>query len=174
MGTYTGTPLSNAQRRVAELQANSHCEPDDDDCLFARFGSTNIPDQVVQWMNGNGAFSAATANASFDCHGDAMSHFNKGVVGLRLEFVKGVILENVTISDLHNKGVVSPHHPFCGPESDLQYRGSDVRGVSVGGGTKLSQSNGIPEGVTINLKGFSSESGQVDAFVDEGMNVDAA
>jgi len=182
-GAYVGTPLSDAQRRVAELQSDSRkaakCarkhegkEKKLGKCMFRNFGETNIPEQMWDWMHGveNATFESAIAGASFKCDGDAMNHVNKGVVGMRLEFVKNVTLDNVTISGLHNKGVKSPDRKRVRCRGNGGgYHGGDVRGVSIGGETELKMQSDVmlPVGVTVDLNECCSESGKVNMFVDE-------
>jgi len=169
--SYVPTVLSEAQRRLAELQRagrEAGMGPLD---LFKYYGSTNIPDKVLEWMKGTGSLESAGANASYNCGGDAMSHVNKGVVGLRLEFVTGVELNNVQMSGLKNYGQRSPHHASCGTAPDEVYKGCDIRAISIGGGTKVKMdSQGGVTGVTCDVPSFFSTEGKIDEIVDEGFD----
>eukprot|EP00406_Dinophysis_acuminata_P010867 CAMPEP_0179225160 /NCGR_PEP_ID=MMETSP0797-20121207/8168_1 /TAXON_ID=47934 /ORGANISM="Dinophysis acuminata, Strain DAEP01" /LENGTH=459 /DNA_ID=CAMNT_0020932175 /DNA_START=99 /DNA_END=1474 /DNA_ORIENTATION=- len=62
----------------------------------------------------------------WNCNADSMDHHNKGVVGVRLEFLKNVILVNTTIANLTNEGVLDAE-TYC---YDDNYQGRDVRSVS--------------------------------------------
>jgi hypothetical protein len=159
--SYRGTPLSDAQARLATLKAQDVAAGMSKKDLFDKWGSTNIPDQVLKWMTAEGTWEDAIAGASFHCSGDSMSHHNKGVVGLRLEFVTGIDLDNVMISGLNNTGVKSIHDAMCSNGRDTRYQGADVRGVSSGGG---SQVNG---GYTVLTDTCTSASGSVFELVDE-------
>jgi hypothetical protein len=168
-GSYTGTALSNAQLRLAELKAAAREDGMALDDLFANYGSTNIPPKVVAWMKGQGSYEDATADVTWACGGDAMSHVNKGVVGLRLEFVSDVSLKDVTISGLKNVGTESKYKGVeCGTAEGERYLGGDVRGVSIGGGTQLEMKNNAPRGVWFQEKSCSSASGSIAAFVNTG------
>lgn len=160
-GAYEGNHLSNAQAHLASLKAQRVDQTADAE-LFQLFGSTNVPEQVLSWMRGESTWETASAGAAFACHGDAMSHFNKGVVGMRLEFVTDITVDNVHISGLKNFGEKSPHDDLCQGLDNDEYHGADVRGLSVGGGSEVSG------GYTVDLDSCSSTSGSVTEFVDEG------
>lgn len=168
-GSYSGTALSEAQRRLAELKSQDPSANATE--LFEKYGSTNIPDSLISWMNGSSSWEDATVGFSFYCNFDPMSHFTKGVVGLRLEFVTNVTLANVSIRNLENVGDRSPNRQYCG-SLDEEYLGRDIRGVSIGGGTTLAHNdNGQPRGVTMDTSSFSSNAGaaRVFTYVQEGL-----
>merc|ERR1719161_360031 len=69
-----------------------------------------------------------------NCNGDAMSHANKGIVGLRLEFVKDPKVEHVWVGELQNFGAVLVDPTTsnqCADVTATTYKGNDVRGLSV-------------------------------------------
>eukprot|EP00494_Astrolonche_serrata_P024314 UN24572 len=85
----------------------------------------------------------------FVCGHDALFHVNKGVVGIRVEFMGNVLLDNVEVMNIANDGDMT--HWFCDREFQLYdnmerikverftdpYRGSDVLGIA------LSKSEGV-------------------------------
>jgi hypothetical protein len=168
---YKGTALSDAQLLIAKKKSEAIQTGMSKDDLFANYGSTNIPEQVRNWMDGSGTYAAATEGATWVCAGDAMSHFNKGVVGLRLEFVTGVTLQDIKIKSLTNRGKESQYKGIeCG-QGAAAYQGADVRGVSIGAKTTLTMSEAnaqMPAGVTFDAASCRSVSGSVKAFVDTG------
>lgn len=164
---YIGTALSDAQAHLASLKAADVNQGVSDDVLFERYGSTNIPPQVLEWMRGGGTWIAAMEGAEFHCDGDAMSHFNKGVVGMRLEFVTNVQVSNVSISGLKNYGARSPYTSLCTVSEDV-YHGADVRGVSVAGGLQASDISG---GYTVDMETCLSLSGTIQETVEESPRI---
>lgn len=169
-GNYQGTALSDAQLKLAELKKQAQDSGESAEIIFEKYGGTTLTENLQNWMRGIGSFSQAESGATYACNGDAMSHVNKGVVGLRVEFMKDVSLKNVTIRKLSNVGVRSAHFNKCdGPNAP--YLGNDVRGVSIGGGTELDLSGGVPVGVTVEeLSGTGNNA----VFVDEGTNAPPA
>lgn len=159
---YKGTALSNAQRRLAELKLQATEDGVSEEDIFNLYGSTNIPPGVLSWMQGNGSFADAVAGADFECQKDSMGHRNKGVVGLRLDFGVEVIVSNVNITRLQNFGHRSVFHDFCSAEinEEFDYKGSDVRGVSLGRGTSLTVSD-VMDHVALDEASFYSASGWV-------------
>merc|ERR1719203_1233429 len=70
-----------------------------------------------------------------------MAHVNKGAVGIRLEFLNGVSLSRVSVSDIQN--LAPQAHPLCRPTGAVlgvsEYFGTDSRGIviSVSTGVEL-------------------------------------
>jgi len=131
---YKGTALSDAQRRMMENRMKAQADGMSEDDQFLRYGSTYIPPKLLDWMHGRERFSKAIAGATWECGGDSMSHVNKGVVALRVEFVNDVKLENISVSGLHNYGLRSPAKHMCinkkkkkkKKQSGARYGGGDV------------------------------------------------
>mmetsp|Transcript_59228 Transcript_59228/g.117348 ORF Transcript_59228/g.117348 Transcript_59228/m.117348 type:complete len:745 (+) Transcript_59228:62-2296(+) len=175
-GKYKPTALSEAQRRLAELKQIAQKAGTSGDELFKMYGSTNIPLWLQEWMKGKLPFKDVASKQkklSFAAHGDAMSHVSKGVVGMRLEFIRGVELSNITMSGLHNYGVQSPYPPLLPPsmepkslEDAVFYKGCDVRAVSVGGGTEADVTKKVVD-KSVTIEGLYSLEGVVHNFVDE-------
>ena len=142
-GYYVPNALMEAQFALAHVyEAQAHAL--DPDLLFALFGSLNVPkrflsdfrtrlrtfDETVHALDAEDGL-----NVHYQCSKDSMSHHNKGIVGLRLEFVTDVALDGVAVSGLENVGLVSQFFDkVCKDDPvdyHLAYKGSDVRGVTM-------------------------------------------
>jgi hypothetical protein len=79
------------------------------------------------------------------CYHDALFHPNKGIAGLRLEFLQNVLIDNVDILDLYNSG--DADHWLCSRKYRLystqeeimafknqpgRHQGPNIRGISMG------------------------------------------
>jgi hypothetical protein len=173
-GTYKPNALSEAQRKLAELKANDTDE--NETSLFLKYGTTNIPADVLEWMRGDKSLADAVKDKSFRCNEDSQAHHNKGAVGLRLEHMSEYVLSNVSISGLRNSGLRSPHSQrdlsFCNPS--LKYKGLDVRGVSTSSKAIVPIDNitGLPIGVTFDPASFiPSSGGSRSLFVNENVMI---
>ena len=84
---YTGNPLANAQALVAKAAARGE---------FPRFLDTsrlNVDDTVIDWIEREGTLAElAPSDDDWLCNGDTMFHVNKGVVGFKLDGVRGAVL----------------------------------------------------------------------------------
>ncbi|KAH8056977.1 hypothetical protein JL722_7202 [Aureococcus anophagefferens] len=108
-----------------------------------RLRSLHIPKRLaVDWRHGDVTLAEAFAlmeadgaRVAFKCSKDSMGHHNKGVVGLRLEFVTDVSLRGLKIHDLENVGLTSQFFDGVCEDDPLDhhrtYKGSDVRGVTM-------------------------------------------
>jgi len=134
---YEGNTLSDAQVAMAVLKDAASAGRGDHPLTWTEakyfFGAVNIPAAVQSWASGGMSQSEAKAwkdtlvqDGSFQCFGDAMSHFNKGVVGMRLEFQELAEMSEVKIANLSNTGKHNAR--YC---TQASYKGGDVRGVSV-------------------------------------------
>lgn len=127
-GYYKGTALSDAQRMMMIQKIKAMATGMAPEELFARYGSTNIPNSLLAWMQGIGTLANATSHLPgvvYECGGDSMGHKAKGVVALRVEFVKNVTLRNISVSGLYNYGLRSPYKRECANQR-RQYLGGDV------------------------------------------------
>lgn len=129
-GLYKGNVLSDAQLHMGQL-CNELATDKSADEVFELCGSTNIPSAVIEWaLDESSPTTLGQLGGSYVCNQDAMSHFNKGVMGIRLSFVDDASLERVTIENLHNFGKGSTHSACQSSESsETKYKGNDVRGV---------------------------------------------
>jgi len=132
-GNYVPNVLSEAQLTLGRLKLAypvKYPESDADE-VFRLFGATNIPAEVVAWSIGLGTFDSMIEqmNGKFVCQKDAMSHHNKGVVGVRIEYYDDVSLSAVKIKDLKNVGTSAEVSHCTGDE--FTYSGSDARGMSL-------------------------------------------
>jgi len=115
---YQGNALSDAQVAMQVLLTSTSSSSSSITQEEAKyyFGATNIPKMVLDWVAGetSGAtFKSDLVQAgAFKCDGDAMSHHNKGVVGLRLEFQDNVDISDTKIEGLTNIGETDAD-PYC-------------------------------------------------------------
>ena len=119
-GRYVGHPLADAQ------------------LLLAKYTTlTKIDGATVAWAETRAPVLAAPRLIP---GGDSMFHVNKGVFGLRADGVRGLVLEQVTVCDLENRGAVgsSATGPWFGParghplqNDDVGYGGNQVRAVAL-------------------------------------------
>jgi len=141
---YVGHTLSDAQVAMAVLKSAIIARFNTNSSTFKSmqhlvteakyfFGAVNIPAAIRDWAAGEWSESQTKAwkdslvkDGSFKCDGDAMSHHNKGVVGLRLEFQAMATMSNIKIDSLENTGKHDAKH--C---KVAGYKGGDVRGVAV-------------------------------------------
>lgn len=138
-GMYRGTPLADAQIRMAALKSDAVSASEGAGSIFARFGGVYLPDALVAWAAGASTFDAVVEenDIGLRCSQDCMAHANKGVIGLRLEFIQDLELREVDIYDLVNEGARSKFMPdVCAGTSAYpnvvgldEYKGSDVRGI---------------------------------------------
>jgi len=133
--TYVGNSLSDAQVALAKLKNEvsswSAVQPITWADAKYYFGAVNVPASVQNWAAGTmtktevADWKDSLVENSFKCDGDAMTHINKGVVGLRLEFQEKVEISNVKVQTLINVGK-EVAAPLCQAHG---YKGNDVRGA---------------------------------------------
>jgi len=132
-GNYVPNVLSEAQLALGRLKLGYPVAYPDAgaDEVFRLFGATNIPAEVIGWSNGEGSFDSMRSQIDGElvCQKDAMSHHNKGVVGVRIEYYDEVSLSAVEVKNLVNSGRPSEVSHCTG--DDFTYSGSDARGVSL-------------------------------------------
>mmetsp|Transcript_111722 Transcript_111722/g.326705 ORF Transcript_111722/g.326705 Transcript_111722/m.326705 type:complete len:593 (-) Transcript_111722:106-1884(-) len=147
---YVGNPLSDAQIAMGALLDSVGSYQMLHPLTWADakyyFGNVNIPAQVQSWAAGDLSDADTVAwadslqvggdNGKFQCDGDAMSHHNKGVVGMRLGFQEDVVIEDVSIKNLQNVG--NHDAKFC-QVSD--YKGGDVRGLHLSHVKNMQETN---------------------------------
>jgi len=102
-------------------------------------GGTNVPLTVRSWASGRWscgssiywalAMSRGTDWLKLKCDTDAMSHHNKGPIGLRLGFQADVTVKDVLVDDISNNGTLNAL-PWCGVRGE-DYQGMDTRAVSL-------------------------------------------
>jgi len=133
---YVGNPMSDAQVALAVLKDNVQSWKAAQPITWSEakyyFGNVNVPMQVQDWAAGkissNKEFKEfLVQEKAFKCDGDAMTHHNKGAVGLRLEFQDALDISDVKIEGLINVGKMDAE-PYC---SVSGYLGNDVRGVAI-------------------------------------------
>lgn len=125
---YVGNPLSDAQLAAGALKRAAETlelPGFDKSVLPWCFGATHIPEAVVHWAAGTDPWEGG---GSFECQGDAMSHHNKGAVGLRLSYLTQPMIENVDVNGVSNTGIVDADPSLC---TASNYKGLDSRGVAI-------------------------------------------
>mmetsp|Transcript_97136 Transcript_97136/g.178041 ORF Transcript_97136/g.178041 Transcript_97136/m.178041 type:complete len:583 (+) Transcript_97136:88-1836(+) len=131
--SYQGNSLSDAQLALAKLKDEVSklwaLHPITYEDAKYYFGAINLPPQVREWaageLGGLDFKASLMAENAFTCNGDSMSHVNKGVVGMRLEFQKDVEINNITIKSLMNVGKEDAE--YC---TAPKYQGGDVRAAA--------------------------------------------
>jgi hypothetical protein len=130
---YQGNALLDAQIAIGKYGKGS------------QRGATTVMDpdgEFIDW-----ALNGTPLNGELSCNQDAMRHLNKGIIGLRIEEVNNVDLNNVEISYINNWGKKGTYicgsytGPDTGGHEDQQkwtgYQGSDSRGISIYGSTNV-------------------------------------
>lgn len=128
-GTYDGNVLSDAQLALGRLRLEHVGENEDD--IFALFGALNIPAAFIDWTQGTTTWDdmMTAVGVTFVCSKDAMTHHNKGIMGLRIEYYNDVVLSSVKVEEAENVGTASLVSHCTG--DDDTYTGNDVRGVTM-------------------------------------------
>jgi len=128
-GNYVPNVLSEAQLAMGRLRL-AHAGEDEEE-TFRLFGATNIPAEVIAWANGTKTWDEmiSDVDAVFVCQKDAMTHHNKGIVGVRIEYYNEVSLSDVQVRKVENVGRSSNVSHCLGDE--FTYKGNDARGFSM-------------------------------------------
>jgi hypothetical protein len=95
------------------------------------FGAAYIPDEILDWAAGT---TSLTPYNDFvkACQGDAMSHHNKGVVGVYLAYQEAPRLSRVKVNNMENHGGPPENTAICNPNTpDHIYKGNDVRAMAM-------------------------------------------
>lgn len=146
-GEYFGNPLSDAMiavghvlRKVTDTECNSTgyrhrvaCER-----VHDYFKGAFIPKEILDWA-ASGHSKLDFSKFDLACQGDAMSHHNKGVVGLRLEYLQSPSFSNISIGNLRNAGGPPENESMCKAPG---YIGNDVRAVKITNCRGLKNSEG--------------------------------
>lgn len=150
-GPYNGgNALSRAQ---AALMAAALAVPDEARRVKL-FGTVNGGEPVVRWLSGDAGVTLRSLvrdhGYTWQRNGDAMFHVNKGIVGVRLDGVRGACLHRVAVRDTVNYGSAGLTHALPGEVNDTEaayttgldgghpgqarqygYLGADARGLSL-------------------------------------------
>jgi len=127
---YVGNVLSDAQIALYKYAVDNDADA---------YGG-NMPDELLKWaLDGNYENLPTCVDAV--CNVDIMFHSNKGAVALRLDGIENVIVKDMTIKNIVNKGIIAAK--VCGNYTSSFDGGSifqldgegnmqtDVRGISV-------------------------------------------
>lgn len=135
---YKGNVITDAQLALGKVCKNLASVLSDAEMKFY-CGGANVPDIIHEWAAGTWTCEQTkdwakslidgTSSASLTCEGDAMAHFNKGAIGMRLGFQENIWATGVTIKDVANEGTANAS-PWCNVTGE-PYQGLDVRGVSL-------------------------------------------
>jgi hypothetical protein len=94
--------------------------------LAQLYNASFVPKDIQDWAAGDDALDLT--NFQLKCDGDAMSHFNKGAMALRMEYLESPVLREIVIRNIKNHG---------GPMEDAEkcdvpyYLGNDARGTAI-------------------------------------------
>lgn len=128
-GEYVGNALSDAMVAVGHLLDSPEASGNNSAAQRATlyYSAAFIPKEILAWAAGTSA-KLDLSKFTLKCEGDAMSHFNKGVVGLRLEYLKSPVLQRINIHNLQNFGGPAENEAMCKAED---YKGNDVRAMKI-------------------------------------------
>mmetsp|Transcript_90298 Transcript_90298/g.264157 ORF Transcript_90298/g.264157 Transcript_90298/m.264157 type:complete len:599 (+) Transcript_90298:79-1875(+) len=137
---YVGNSFLDAQLAMGAYKSFMQRRGTSSSRIQFFFGGSHIPQEVLDWAAGTWSCSTSETWAKqivarsssvgeLTCTGDAMNHFNKGAIGMRLGFQEDVHVEGVVIENVENQGVpdAAAHCNITGEA----YMGVDVRGVSL-------------------------------------------
>jgi len=140
---YVGNPLSDAELAIGAFKAYAVEQGTATDQVTYFFGGTHVPQSVLNWAADNSKsweFQPKTSSYdyddSFSCFGDAMSHANKGAIGLFLNHIDSGTFSKITVSGIRNEGKIDADPSKC---VQTPYAGLDARGVLTVNSPKLSQ-----------------------------------
>jgi hypothetical protein len=130
-GTYISNPVANAQLLVTKYK----------NCVAPLSMSRNsITFDTIKWAEGINGYPDYNSTDMNICGGDIFFHVNKGVFGIRIDVAINVILRNISITNISNKGLAASRS--CGnyykgvgtshPKAIIPgYRGADSTGIVV-------------------------------------------
>jgi len=136
-GEYVGNALSDAHIAIATMY-DAAINGDDETAQQRAadyFVAAYVPQEIRDWAE-SGTSTLDYSQFNLKCDGDAMSHFNKGVVGIRLGYQENPRMgprphawrdhrrRGIVIRSLTNHGVAAENPDLCEP---VGYQGNDVR-----------------------------------------------
>jgi hypothetical protein len=155
-GDYVGNTLGDAQLALGAFKKYLSGKVKSAELIYY-FGASHIPDSVLSWA---ASWTPPPWNSSsFSCMGDAMSHVNKGAVGLFLNHIEagGATFSNVKVSNIANIGTLDADPRECVQDD---YSGLDSRGVMLvnSPGVKLDgiQADSVTAGIGGKAMAFDS------------------
>lgn len=132
-GTYKPNPVADLQIALANLQ-------------YAQVNATNvsknsITKEVIDWATTPNAnlqeYVLNKENYTYVCAQDSMAHLNKGLLGIRMEGIDKVLIEQLQISGLENQARLG-NTEYCGnytmgcsQQKKPGYRGCNTSGLHV-------------------------------------------
>lgn len=136
-GKYLGNSLADAQIAIAQVLKTSwnlwNQSRDDPHLqtvlqrLEQYYNASFVDDPIFSW--------AAWEEEQLDleayvlaCQGDAMSHFNKGAIGIRLDYLSEPKLKDLRVKNIVNSGGPMEDADLCEAED---YMGNDVYGIKM-------------------------------------------
>jgi len=149
--------LADIKFQVLTIYAKKLAEQEENKAILAQLGfmlgRSNIPKEIIDWAKEEGAIKKERHSATdyrlgkgfrmqVLCNGDTMHHVNKGCIGLFIQSVDGLMLDNVIISGVKNTGYKGEERAGAylgsidgGHRSQgniVGYSGADARGIYVG------------------------------------------
>jgi hypothetical protein len=135
--SYKGNVFMDAQLAVGAIKNYAVSEGISPDEASYYFGGAHMPDQVLGWASNSWSIEeqvqwiqGLVQDNAFECFGDAMSHVNKGAVGMRMAHVYNSSLTNVNISSITNTGTDDADPRFC-KSLPSPYGGKNVYGLVI-------------------------------------------
>lgn len=123
-GRYVGHVLSDLQLFIAEHAVTADHK-----------GRVSITPEVVAWSkNATDIADVMTTNGyEYICNGDRMHHVNKGTLGLKLDGLNRLTLDNVTVYNIHNHSPLGSE--LCGPY-ETSHSGQGIKEGSSSGNAR--------------------------------------
>jgi hypothetical protein len=139
LSSYVGNALSDAQIALAKVYDEAVAGSDETAAQRAQdyYVAAYIPTEIQTWA-ASGSATLDTSAFNLKCDGDAMSHLNKGIVGIRLGYQSYPVVgpappshrvhrrRGIIMTDFINHGVGPEDADLCTP---VGYLGNDVRGI---------------------------------------------
>jgi hypothetical protein len=130
---YEGNALSDAQVAVGHVikfaNLGSNLKASQINAVNQYFVGAYMAEEIFEWTASNASNSNLDLGKfNLKCNGDAMSHHNKGIMGLRLEFLERPRLSQITVKNLHNSGGLAEDPCLC---AEYAYQGNDAYGVRI-------------------------------------------
>ena len=121
---YTGDIVCNTQMLVAKYA---------DLIKHLDMSRSSISPNILQWVE---SYNSLPRSQRFICNGDSMFHVCKGVIGLRMDNVTNIIIENSVIRSIINHGNpgidINGEYQKDHPKQTLnRYNGASTRGISI-------------------------------------------
>eukprot|EP00121_Abeoforma_whisleri_P004757 Awhi_evm1s4304 len=150
---YIGNAISNAQILVGKAALDFEFKPS-----HMSWTRNSIQPSTLEWVENQETLAVMFEKTTsfgmpgrFVCNGDTMFHVNKGVAAVRIDGIKNMKVENLTIAVVENAGSIGTticNHPMMGytmhPKDSYPggiYGGAHARGVALISSSNVSFKN---------------------------------